>query len=191
MVNESYCETFGWVSKENLARMQELTFKGENSSPSVTSPLNRPNSSLKSTRIKPASSNSLLSTSPDGARLWDKQTLDKMDKDRFRQSLGGVVEAYEDSDGMILVVCRGNHQLYAKMKKGEPGLSFFCGTARACGTNRRWIKWTKTVSARAWVAWLKPMKRLPSDWRAVWRELIAQRHFAVKQTKLQLEIDQN
>jgi phosphoribosylaminoimidazole-succinocarboxamide synthase len=23
MVNESYCETFGWVSKENLARMQE------------------------------------------------------------------------------------------------------------------------------------------------------------------------
>lgn len=33
--------------------------------------------------------------SPDGARLWDKETLDKMDKDRFRQSLGGVVEAYE------------------------------------------------------------------------------------------------
>ena len=27
MVNESYCETFGWVSKENLARMQELTYK--------------------------------------------------------------------------------------------------------------------------------------------------------------------
>lgn len=27
MVNESYCETFGWVSKENLARMKELTYK--------------------------------------------------------------------------------------------------------------------------------------------------------------------
>jgi phosphoribosylaminoimidazole-succinocarboxamide synthase len=25
--------------------------------------------------------------SPDGSRLWDKNTLDKMDKDRFRQSL--------------------------------------------------------------------------------------------------------
>jgi phosphoribosylaminoimidazole-succinocarboxamide synthase len=24
--------------------------------------------------------------SPDGSRLWDKNTLDKMDKDRFRQS---------------------------------------------------------------------------------------------------------
>jgi len=33
--------------------------------------------------------------SPDGSRLWDKETLDKMDKDRFRQSLGGVIEAYE------------------------------------------------------------------------------------------------
>jgi phosphoribosylaminoimidazole-succinocarboxamide synthase len=27
MVNESYCETFGWVSKENLATMRELTYK--------------------------------------------------------------------------------------------------------------------------------------------------------------------
>ncbi len=34
--------------------------------------------------------------SPDGSRLWDKNTLDKMDKDRFRQSLGGLIEAYEE-----------------------------------------------------------------------------------------------
>ncbi|TGD39786.1 phosphoribosylaminoimidazolesuccinocarboxamide synthase, partial [Salmonella enterica subsp. enterica serovar Poona] len=33
--------------------------------------------------------------SPDGSRLWDKETLDKLDKDRFRQSLGGRIEAYE------------------------------------------------------------------------------------------------
>ena len=31
----------------------------------------------------------------DGSRLWDKETLEKMDKDRFRQSLGGLIEAYE------------------------------------------------------------------------------------------------
>lgn len=34
--------------------------------------------------------------SPDGSRLWDKETLNKMDKDRFRQSLGGLIEAYEE-----------------------------------------------------------------------------------------------
>ncbi len=33
--------------------------------------------------------------SPDGSRLWDKNTMEKLDKDRFRQDLGGVVEAYE------------------------------------------------------------------------------------------------
>jgi phosphoribosylaminoimidazole-succinocarboxamide synthase len=32
---------------------------------------------------------------PDGSRQWDKETLDKMDNDRFRQSLGGLIEAYE------------------------------------------------------------------------------------------------
>lgn len=33
---------------------------------------------------------------PDGCRLWDKETKDKMDKDRFRRDLGGVEEAYEE-----------------------------------------------------------------------------------------------
>ena len=31
---------------------------------------------------------------PDGCRLWDKETRKKMDKDRFRQGLGSVVETY-------------------------------------------------------------------------------------------------
>lgn len=33
--------------------------------------------------------------SPDTCRFWDKQTGEKMDKDRFRQDLGGEVEAYQ------------------------------------------------------------------------------------------------
>ena len=34
--------------------------------------------------------------SPDGCRLWDVKTNDKMDKDRFRQDLGKVEEAYQE-----------------------------------------------------------------------------------------------
>lgn len=34
--------------------------------------------------------------SPDSARLWDKKSLAKLDKDRFRRDLGKVVEAYEE-----------------------------------------------------------------------------------------------
>jgi phosphoribosylaminoimidazole-succinocarboxamide synthase len=33
---------------------------------------------------------------PDGCRLWDVQTNEKMDKDRFRRDLGGVAEAYQE-----------------------------------------------------------------------------------------------
>jgi phosphoribosylaminoimidazole-succinocarboxamide synthase len=33
---------------------------------------------------------------PDGCRLWDKETREKLDKDRFRQGLGDVVESYEE-----------------------------------------------------------------------------------------------
>ena len=34
--------------------------------------------------------------SPDTCRLWDTRTGDKMDKDRFRKDLGGLVEAYTE-----------------------------------------------------------------------------------------------
>ena len=34
--------------------------------------------------------------SPDSCRLWDIKTGDKMDKDRFRKDLGGMIEAYTE-----------------------------------------------------------------------------------------------
>lgn len=33
--------------------------------------------------------------SPDSCRLWEKGTDEKLDKDRFRRDMGGVLEAYE------------------------------------------------------------------------------------------------
>jgi phosphoribosylaminoimidazole-succinocarboxamide synthase len=96
MVNESHVASFGWATAEQLARMKELTFKI--------------NTVLKELF---ASGNMLLvdfkvefgifkgevilgdEFSPDGCRLWDKDTREKLDKDRFRQNLGNVVESYE------------------------------------------------------------------------------------------------
>src|SRR3546814_1230067 len=34
--------------------------------------------------------------SPDGCRLWDIESNEKLDKDRFRRDLGGEVEAYQE-----------------------------------------------------------------------------------------------
>ena len=39
--------------------------------------------------------------SPDGCRLWDLKTGEKMDKDRFRRDLGHVMEAYEEVLGRL------------------------------------------------------------------------------------------
>jgi phosphoribosylaminoimidazole-succinocarboxamide synthase len=34
--------------------------------------------------------------SPDTCRLWDMKTNEKLDKDRFRRDLGGLIEAYTE-----------------------------------------------------------------------------------------------
>ena len=97
MVNESYCETFGWVSQENLARMKELTYKANDVLKKL---FDDAGLILVDFKLEFGLFKGEVTLgdefSPDGARLWDKQTMDKMDKDRFRQSLGGLIEAYEE-----------------------------------------------------------------------------------------------
>src|SRR5947208_15272416 len=39
--------------------------------------------------------------SPASCRLWDIQTNEKLDKDRFRRDLGGVTEAYPEVAGRL------------------------------------------------------------------------------------------
>ena len=43
--------------------------------------------------------------SPDTCRFWDKDTGEKLDKDRFRRDLGGVEEAYQE----VMRRLRGNN----------------------------------------------------------------------------------
>ena len=54
-----------------------------------------------------ASNNSILladEISPDTCRFWDFHTNKKLDKDRFRDSLGGVFEAYQEIYDRILCI---------------------------------------------------------------------------------------
>lgn len=39
--------------------------------------------------------------SPDTCRLWDVKTKEKLDKDRFRRDMGGLIEAYENVVGRL------------------------------------------------------------------------------------------
>ncbi|MGV3592251.1 MAG: phosphoribosylaminoimidazolesuccinocarboxamide synthase [Gammaproteobacteria bacterium] len=97
MVNDYHIISFGWATAEQIAAMKDLTF--------------RVNTVLKDLFLK---AGMLLvdyklefgmykgelvlgdEFSPDGCRIWDKETRKKMDKDRFRQDLGNVIEAYKE-----------------------------------------------------------------------------------------------
>ncbi|ADJ27568.1 phosphoribosylaminoimidazolesuccinocarboxamide synthase [Nitrosococcus watsonii] len=97
MINEYHIRTFGWANLEQVERMKEYTFKI--------------NDILKVLFLEAelllvdyklefgdARGQVLLGDefTPDGCRLWDVETREKLDKDRFRHGLGGVTEAYEE-----------------------------------------------------------------------------------------------
>jgi phosphoribosylaminoimidazole-succinocarboxamide synthase len=97
MVNESHAISFGWATTEQIAQMRELTFRVNE----VLSTLFLAGDMLLvDFKLEFGLFNDQIvlgdEFSPDGCRLWDRETRRKLDKDRFRQGLGGVVEAYEE-----------------------------------------------------------------------------------------------
>lgn len=97
MVNESLAISFGWATEEELAKMKELTYKVNNVLQALFE-----NAGMLLVDYKlefgRAGGQILLGDefSPDGCRIWDRETRKKMDKDRFRQGLGDVIETYEE-----------------------------------------------------------------------------------------------
>jgi phosphoribosylaminoimidazole-succinocarboxamide synthase len=45
--------------------------------------------------------------SPDCCRLWDISSGDKLDKDRFRRDLGGLIEAYTEVAKRLGIMAEG------------------------------------------------------------------------------------
>ena len=109
LINDEHIISFGWANKEQIIQMKELTYK-------VNTVLRELfiNSNLILVDFKvefgvSAEGKILLADefTPDGCRLWDSETLKKMDKDRFREGLGDVVESYHqvaDRLGMNIIV---------------------------------------------------------------------------------------
>lgn len=97
MVNESYCKTFGWATDEQLSTMKAQSFKINSI---LTDLFDKAGFILVDYKLEFGLFKGEITLgdefSPDGCRLWEKETLKKMDKDRFRQGLGGVIEAYEE-----------------------------------------------------------------------------------------------
>jgi len=54
--------------------------------------------------------------SPDSCRLWDTKTQDKLDKDRFRRDMGGLVEAYQEVARRLGIITEGEKPERSKPK---------------------------------------------------------------------------
>lgn len=97
MVNDSLSVSLGWATQEQLDQMKLLTYKVNEVLKGL---FDAGNMLLVDFKLEFGLFHDRIvlgdEFSPDGCRLWDKDTKKKLDKDRFRQGLGGVVEAYEE-----------------------------------------------------------------------------------------------
>lgn len=97
MINDYHIITFGWANAAEIEAMKSLTFKVND----ILSKLFKDAGMLLvdyKLEFGRFNGEVLLGDefTPDGCRIWDIDTRKKLDKDRFRQGLGGVVEAYEE-----------------------------------------------------------------------------------------------
>ncbi len=96
MINDSHIITFGWASEAEISRMKELTRKVNGVLKQL---FEKAGLLLVDYKLEFGRFNGEIllgdEFSPDGCRLWDAKTREKLDKDRFRQGLGSVVESYE------------------------------------------------------------------------------------------------
>lgn len=96
MVNEYHAASFGWAQPEQIEKMKALSF-------SINLVLKELFAKAGILLVDYKLEFGLFKGemylgdefSPDGCRLWDAQTREKLDKDRFRQNMGNVVESYE------------------------------------------------------------------------------------------------
>ena len=97
MVNDSHIISFGWGTQEDIDQMKALSLKINDVLKKL---FDDAGLILVDFKLEFGKFHGQLllgdEFSPDGCRLWDKKTMKKLDKDRFRQNLGGVMEAYEE-----------------------------------------------------------------------------------------------
>ncbi|MEQ3640859.1 MAG: phosphoribosylaminoimidazolesuccinocarboxamide synthase [Alteromonas sp.] len=96
MVNDFHIISFGWATESQISEMKALTFKVNNVLKALFDDAGMLLVDYKLEFGVDSDGNIVLGDefTPDGCRLWDKETRKKMDKDRFRQGLGSVVETY-------------------------------------------------------------------------------------------------
>jgi len=97
MVNESLAITLDWATQEQLDTMKAISLQVNDVLKAL---FDKGDLILVDFKLEFGVFHNRIvlgdEFSPDGCRIWDKATKKKLDKDRFRQSLGDVIEGYEE-----------------------------------------------------------------------------------------------
>lgn len=97
MINEYHARVFGWASGEQLEQMKADALKINTV---LKNFFDRIGIILVDFKLEFGLFDGRVvlgdEISPDGCRLWDKVSLEKLDKDRFRRNMGGEAEAYQE-----------------------------------------------------------------------------------------------
>lgn len=97
MVNDYHILSLGWATEQQIADMKALTFRVNEV---LRDLFDAAGMILVDYKLEFGMYQGELllgdEFSPDGCRIWDKASGKKMDKDRFRQDLGNVIEAYRE-----------------------------------------------------------------------------------------------
>tara|TARA_B100001029_G_C15054679_1_gene453423 strand:+ start:389 stop:1105 length:717 start_codon:yes stop_codon:yes gene_type:complete len=95
MINDYHIESFGWATADQVEQMKVLTFKVNEILKKL---FDDAGMILVDYKLEFGDYKGQLllgdEFTPDGCRVWDSETKEKLDKDRFRQDLGDVVESY-------------------------------------------------------------------------------------------------
>ena len=96
LINDNHITAFGWGTEEEIATMKEITFRINHL---LCELFNEVGLILVDYKVEYGRSNGSLilgdEFTPDGCRIWDAETGESLDKDRFRKDLGDVVESYQ------------------------------------------------------------------------------------------------
>jgi len=95
MVNETHALAMGWATMDQIDAMKEIALKVNQL---MIAAVDKAGIDLVDYKLEFGISDGKVmlgdEISPDTCRFWDKDTQEKLDKDRFRRDLGKVEEAY-------------------------------------------------------------------------------------------------
>jgi phosphoribosylaminoimidazole-succinocarboxamide synthase len=101
LVSEEHMMVFGWAKEDEIEIMKKYAFEINTLLKKLFKKINITLVDFKIEFGRYYSNNNyeiILADeiSPDSCRLWDMSSNEKLDKDRFRRNIGGLIEAYKE-----------------------------------------------------------------------------------------------